>query len=199
MIKTTIKQQLNNIYELENEKNKKITLKQEKEQKQQVLLNDLNYIIDNVLIALQYDLNDNLYQLYNYYINNKYKLINNILSELKSIKIETLQEIATIQGYEFKKVLINKHNINANNEYQTTLLIDTLLKNKINELIKEHKQQQKNYEYLKNSFSENENEPKDETNKSPPNISIMGLSLFKFLLALIIGICEGLGSTKKRR
>lgn len=173
-----------------------MTLKQEKELKQQMLLNDLNYIIDNIIINLQYDYNDNLYNVYTYYINNKYELIDKVLNKIKQMQVEMLQEIATQKGFEFKKVLVNKHNIDTNNEYQTRLLIEELINKRINELIKQFKQQQKTKEYLKDTFNNDDNKSPPE---EKPKFQIMGLSLFSFIIAVIVGICDGFSNTKKRR
>lgn len=178
-----------------------MTLKQEKELKQQMLLNDLNYIIDNIIINLQYDYNDNLYNVYTYYINNKYELIDKVLNKIKQMQVEMLQEIATQKGFEFKKVLVNKHNIDTNNEYQTRLLIEELIDKRINELIKQFKQQQKTKEYLQDNFIN------EEENKSPPTTKndfvVLCNELIKIILiicsciiAFISGLCKG---TKKRR
>ena len=185
---------------MQKEKDKKTTLKQEKQQKQSLLLNDINYAIDSILIDLQFKYADNLYYLYEYYINNKYEMIENIVDRIKSLKVEELQEFATNKGFEYKKVLVSKHNINGDCEYQIRLLIDDLLKDKINKLIKDYKQQLKSKEFLYNNFVRDDIEYQE--NKSPPKekkrFSIMGLNLFEFIIANIIAICEAFGSNKRR-
>lgn len=177
-----------------------MTLKQEEEQKKLLLLNDLNYIIESVLITLQNDFNGNLYNLYEHYLKNKYEIIENVFKKLINIKVETLQEIATQTGFKYEKVLIRKHNINVANEYQTRLLIDNLLKDKINELIKEHKQDKKRREYLEENFNNNDNKAPP-TNKN--DFVVLCNELIKIILivcsciiAFISGLCKG---TKKRR
>lgn len=173
-----------------------MTLKQEKELKQQMLLNDLNYIIDNIIVDLRNDFQDNLYYMYNYYLENKNELLEKTLNSIKNQKVEILKEIATNNGFEFKKVLIDKHDITLNNVYMVAELIENLFDKKINELIKQFKQQQKTKEYLKDTFNNDDNKSPPE---EKPKFQIMGLSLFSFIIAVIVGICDGFSNTKKRR
>ena len=183
---------------MQKEKDTKTTLKQEQKQKEMLLLNDLNYIIESTLSGLELEFEDNLYYVYDYYINNKYDLIEKIFNNIQSLKVEALQEFATNKGFEYRKVLVSKHNINENNDYQIRVLIDDLLKNQINLLIKDYKQQSKSKEFLYKSFIVDEEE-----NKSPPKekneFLICGVSVIKFVFALLLAIFEVFGSTKKRR
>lgn len=175
-----------------------MTLKQQKDKQQLLLLNDINYIIESILLILQEEKENNLYYLYNYYLNNKYDLIDNIYEQLKALKVDEFKEIATSKGFEIIKVNVNKHNLTNDNEYQTRTFIDELLKNKINQLIKDYKKEQKQKEFLYKDFIDNA-ECNNTLVRKKSKLKIMGLSPLMFIIANIIAICEAFGDTKKRR
>ena len=175
-----------------------MTLKQQKDKQQLLLLNDINYIIESVLLILQEEKENNLFYLYNYYLNNKYNLIDNIYEQLEALKVDEFKEIATSKGFEVIKVNVNKHNLTNDNEYQTRTLVDELLKNKINQLIKDYKKEQKQKEFLYKDFIDNA-ECNNTSARKKSKLKIMGLSPLMFIIANIIAICEAFGDTKKRR
>ncbi len=163
-------------------------------QKKQELLNDISKTIENYLLALLEANNDNYYEFYTNYLSKKYEIIENILNHIKSLKVEELKEMSTSQGWELKKVLVSKYNINANNEYQTNALIEELLRKKVKDMVKEEQENERIKEKLANKYNQEENESPS-IKKQP--FTIMGVSPLKFIFGIFIAICEVFGDTKK--
>lgn len=198
----TLKQQVSNITNLLEEQTKKTSLKEDKKQLENELIYNINYFIDSKISTLLIDFDNNYLQFYNHYLSNKNGLIQEVLEQIKNIKIkkelskDNFDNNGNLIYTEYKKRTTSKF-VNNKNEYYITLLIEELLIKKVENIIKQYQKEQR----IKETLIKQELKEAEETEElKKQKFEIMGLSVGGFLLANVIALVDVFGKpTKKRR
>lgn len=189
------------IYDIQLEEHKKRTIKEDKKQLEDELNYKINYFIDNKINTLLIDFDNNYLQFFNYYLLYKNDLIQEVLEQLKNIKIKKeldknyFDKDGNLLYTEYKKRTTSKF-VNDKNEYYITLLIEELMNKKVDKVIKQHQKEQR----IKETLIKQELKEVEETEEpKKQKFEIMGLSVGGFLLANVIALIDVFGKPTKRR